>query len=218
MYLLYYDEVKLEPKKQPYFWLGAICVDATNVSSIEDEVNDISEATFGSRLLDKTTEFHGKEIVGKKGNFKGWTLEKRLKVLEALLAIIAKDEVKCLYIKIVVEKLHKQSRTPHETAFMFLIERADKLFKSLDSVGMLFGDYDQPFIGPSVASLSRYRQGGTDWTLSCKIENIIDTVHFARSHHSRMIQLADVFLSRKLISVPALIRVFKTSDRGFSAA
>jgi hypothetical protein len=52
----------------------------------------------------------------------------------------------------------------------------------------------EPFVGPSVASLSRYRAGGTHWDRGRNIENIIDTVHFARSHHSRMIQLADVFL------------------------
>ena len=194
MHLLYYDEVKYNPPTQPCFWLGAICVDADDIPSVEDAVNDVSEYAFGSRLLAKETEFHGKEISGGRGNFKGREFTDRLEILTRLLAIIEHKKVKRLYIRIIPGNITHSPTPPEEIAFMYLIEQADSLFKSLDSVGMLFGDYDEPFVGPSVASLSRYRAGGTHWVRGRNIENIIDTVHFARSHHSRMIQLADVFL------------------------
>jgi len=41
MHLLYYDEVKYDPPTQPNFWLGAICVDANDVSMVEDAVNAV---------------------------------------------------------------------------------------------------------------------------------------------------------------------------------
>ena len=62
MHLLYYDEVKYDPPTQSNFWLGAICLDAADVPLVEAAVNDVSEYAFGSRLLAKETEFHGKEI------------------------------------------------------------------------------------------------------------------------------------------------------------
>ena len=194
MHLLYYDEVKYDPPTQPYFWLGAICMDADDVSLVESAVNDVSELAFGSRLLAKETEFHGKELVGGRGNFKGRAYQDRLEVLTKLLAIIGQEKVKRVYIRIIPANITHSSTPPDEIAFMYLIEQADSLFKSLGGVGMMFGDYDEPMIGSSVASLSRFRAGGTQWHRGRNIENIIDTVHFARSHHSRMIQLADVFL------------------------
>jgi hypothetical protein len=45
-----------------------------------------------------------------------------------------------------------------------------------------------------IQDFSRYRASGTFWDYGIKIKNVVDTVHFARSHHSRMLQLADVYL------------------------
>jgi hypothetical protein len=194
MQLLYYDEVKYDPPTQPYFWLGGVCIDAADIPLVEDAVNDVSEYAFGSRLLGRETEFHGKEISGGRGNFKGREFADRLEVLSRLLKIIGHEKIKRVYIRIIPGNITHSNTPPEEIAFMYLIEQADSLFKSLNSVGMLFGDYDEPFVGPSVASLSQYRSGGTHWNRGRDIKNIIDTVHFARSHHSRMIQLADVFL------------------------
>ena len=35
---------------------------------------------------------------------------------------------------------------------------------------------------------------GTKYAYGKSIENVIDTVHFAQSHHSRMLQLADTYM------------------------
>lgn len=194
MHLLYYDEVKYHPPKQTSFWLGGICVHADTVSLIEREINLISERAFGISTLSKATEFHGIELCGGRGNFKGRNFDERLEILRDLLAIAAREDVYRVYVRILPENITHSSTAPDEIAFMYLIEQADSLFKQLGTVGMLFGDYDEPNIGLSVASLSLYRRGGTNWRRGTDIENIIDTVHFARSHHSRMIQLADIFL------------------------
>lgn len=45
-----------------------------------------------------------------------------------------------------------------------------------------------------IAAFAQYRSRGTPWDFGIKIEGILDAVHFARSHHSRLIQLADVYL------------------------
>ncbi|WP_119166210.1 DUF3800 domain-containing protein [Algihabitans albus] len=194
MYLLYYDEVKHEPPKQTSFWLGGICDSAEVVPALEAELNEISQDAFGSATLSRDTEFHGIELCRGKGNFKGRNFDERLEYLKRILNIISRDDIQRVYIRIIPENITHSSKPPDEIAFMYLIEKADSLFKKLGTVGMLFGDYDEPNIGTSVASLSLYRQGGTRWERGRDIENIIDTVHFARSHHSRMIQLADVFL------------------------
>ena len=186
MHLLYYDEVKYDPPNQKSFWLGGICIDHVLVKDIEEQVNRISLEAFGSPYLSKNTEFHGFEVCRGKGNFKRSEFGKRLEILEKLL--------KRIYVRIIPENIVASRGPPEEIAFMYLIENADRLFKENDSYGMLFGDYDEPIIGVSVNSLSRFRKHGTAWAGSRTIENIIDTVHFAKSHHSRMIQLADIYI------------------------
>jgi len=45
-----------------------------------------------------------------------------------------------------------------------------------------------------IKDFARYREQGTFWTYSIKIPNIVDTVYFSKSHYSRLVQLADVYL------------------------
>ena len=53
MHLLYYDEVKYDPPNQKSYWLGGVCVSCDSVSSIETEINQISQDAFGSSMLTK---------------------------------------------------------------------------------------------------------------------------------------------------------------------
>ena len=194
MHLFYYDEVKFDPPIQLSFWLGGVCVEANSVPAIEEAMNEISNDVFGSRLLVRETEFHGQEICGGRGNFKGRPLDERISILARVLAIIAREDVKRIYVRIIPANITHSPRPPDEIAFMYLIEQFDRFLGSEGSLGLMFGDYDEPTIGSSVASLSQFRSGGTNWDRGREIGNIIDTVHFARSHHSRMIQLADIYL------------------------
>jgi Protein of unknown function (DUF3800) len=154
----------------------------------------LSHKVFGSRNLEKSTEFHGIEICRGSGNFKGVPLEQRLEVLEQLLSMAAQEFIKRIYVRINPENITHTKTPPDEIAFIFLIEQVEAMLAKEDQLGMIFGDYDAPKIGLSVANLSRFRRGGTSWAEGKDIDHLIDTVHFAKSHHSRLIQLADVFL------------------------
>ncbi len=194
MHLLYYDEVKYDPPNQQSYWLGGISFPHHLIPEIEDEINQVSERAFGSRLLAKETEFHGIEICRGKGNFKGRDFDERVGILTDLLRIAARKDIYRIRVKVNPSKITHSNDDPSDIAFMFFVEAAEELFKEQDTLGMLFGDYDEPMIGSSVATLSRFRRGGTRWARATDITRIIDTVHFAQSHHSRLIQLADIFL------------------------
>jgi hypothetical protein len=59
---------------------------------------------------------------------------------------------------------------------------------------MLIGDSDVQKSNDTIREFSAYRISGTPWEYGIAIKSIVDCVHFAHSHHSRMIQLADVYL------------------------
>lgn len=196
MLLCYFDEVKYDPPKQNFFWVGGVALNIDCVPNVEAQLNAIADDVFGSHILRKETEFHGKEIAQGKGNFKGVQLEDRVCVIDRLLRVIhdEKNGIWKLYVKIIPENMVYTSQDPADVGFMYFVERADTICGRQKCLGMLFGDYDEPVIGSSVASLSRFRRGGTDWRQGRDINRLVDTVHFAKSHHSRLVQLADVFL------------------------
>lgn len=193
MYLFYYDEVKYHPPVQESFLLGGVGLHHIEAISVEDKLSTIAERVFGTRSLERSKEFHGKEIFQGKGAFKGIPSADRLEILKDLLSVCAAEQIVRFYIAI-HPKNFVVSQVPDEVAFMFLVEQINDFLEGKGEYGMIFGDYDEPAIGPSVISLSRYRQGGTNWSRGKKIDRLIDTVHFAKSHHSRLVQLADVFL------------------------
>ncbi|WP_294619069.1 DUF3800 domain-containing protein [uncultured Roseovarius sp.] len=196
MFLIYYDEVKFERGVQPAHWFGGIAVHVDEIGTIEAELNQLAKEIFGQSVLNLETEFHAKDIFHGKNNFKGMPFEERLAVFERLVSFTALDEVSSIYARVELEKVHFISTKAEgeELAFMYFIEKTDEFLKRKRSYGMLIGDYDEPNIGPSVANLSKFRDDGTKFSYGREIKQLVDTVHFAKSHHSRLIQLADVDL------------------------
>jgi hypothetical protein len=78
-------------------------------------------------------------------------------------------------------------------AFAYFCERVE-LSLEAGTKTLLIGDQDDQHAKAMIAAFAQYRTNGTPWDYGIKIKGIIDAVHFARSHHSRMIQLADVYL------------------------
>jgi hypothetical protein len=64
-----------------------------------------------------------------------------------------------------------------------------KTFKTI-----MIGDMDAQVLNKTIREFQQYRIQGTPWEFGKEIPSIVDCVHFAHSHHSRMIQLADVYL------------------------
>jgi hypothetical protein len=58
---------------------------------------------------------------------------------------------------------------------------------------VLIGDQDDAETRNMVRDFAQYRSKGTPWAHGIDIKTVVDTVHFSKSHHSRLIQLADVY-------------------------
>ena len=80
-----------------------------------------------------------------------------------------------------------------DKAFMFFVERVNGLMKRHRSLGMIIADHDQEVVWKNVSGLSNYKRSGTDFYFGTVIDRVVDTVHHTHSHHSRLIQLADVY-------------------------
>ena len=199
MLLTYFDEVKPEPQGQTYYWLGGLMVFPEVVPALEAELNAIARECFGNDAPTPETEFHATRICSGSKNFKSWRNPKeRFEVLKRLLKVIDQpDGVFRVVVRLEVAKIDESWDT-EALALMYLIERVNTFAKLKKTHALLIGDLDnEKAVNRAVRNLAEYRTQGTKYAYGRKIENVIDTVHFAHSHHSRMLQLADTYLWTK---------------------
>lgn len=197
MLLAYFDEVKPQLPDQPYFWLGGLVVAPEVAPVVEKEMAALAEECFGKGAgLSKETEFHATAIANRTGPFKKLAdPNRRFEILRRLIACYNKPEgVFRVTVRLDVAKLYAGT-VAEDLALMFLLEKVDVLAGAQKTVAMLIGDLEkEKVVNRSVQNLHKYRQNGTPYDFGRPIERVIDTLHFAHSHHSRLLQLADVFL------------------------
>lgn len=194
MRVTYFDEVKANPANgQDWYFVGGLSIPVDEIAALEERVNKVAEEVFGTRELTPLTEFHGSHIYFKKGAFKTVDASARISTLGKLARIISESEgAKRVYAAIDTTKLYNPSQAA-EFAFAHFCERVQMSLEK-GATTLLIGDQDDEHFKEMIAAFAQYRANGTPWEYGIKINGIVDAVHFARSHHSRMIQLADIYL------------------------
>lgn len=191
MNLVYLDEVKFQEGQQPYYWLCGLAIDDRIILEVENALSDLAEEYFGTRILRAETEFHASHIVHGKGPYKGDPLDGRVELFKRLVNIIDDNDLGRIVIRLEPTRI---MRTDIETiAFMYFVERVDGLMRRHGSKALLIADHDKDLVTMNVANLSNFRVDGTDFEYGREINHVVDTVHHTHSHHSRLIQLADLF-------------------------
>jgi hypothetical protein len=195
MYVTYFDEVKADPKQgQNSYYFAGICVLMSEIRDIEAKLNTLAQEVFSSNELSKSTEFHSCAIYYRKDAFKRMKAEQRCMIFERLATILAESvNVKRVYAEIRTDRLEVTQKKPNEIAFAFFCEKVQQIMGGLKQPTILIGDQDNDQMVAMIKDFARYRANGTFWQYGVDITEIVDTVHFAQSHHCRMIQLADFY-------------------------
>ena len=196
MRLIYFDEVKYQKGKQPYYWIGGIVVTPEVIWRLENSVSKLSKACFNVSTLSKETEFHAADIFHRKRNFKKLkNIEKRIDVLQRLAEILnSEEDLAKMYVRIEPAKMISETDI-EDKAFMFFVERVELFLRANKTPGMLIGDRENERVSKQFSeTLSHYREYGTYYQFGIELTHLIDTVHFTDSHHSRMLQLADLYV------------------------
>lgn len=161
-------------------------------------------------VISPTLEFHGKELWGDKGPWKGAALGERFRfaVYEKAVELIVSKDVKILFQGIDQRKLERRyslPEPPHKLAFKFLLEQIDELFESNATHGIVISDQ---LGSPTEHDIYRvhlrtYREEGTGGLYPRNLSRVVDTIHFVPSKHSRLVQAIDLMtfiLRRKTVS------------------
>lgn len=192
MHLVYIDEVKHHPGTDPYYWLCGLAIAEDEISAVESDLSEIARDYFGTNELSRDTEFHASHISGGKGIYKGNPIEELRELLIRLATIIPDHpEMGRIVVRLDSDRIARPDI--EAIAFMYFVERVNTWIGSKQSKGLLIVDHDAQFVESNVQNLATYRTDGTDFEYGHTIKHLVDTVHHTHSHHSRLLQLADVF-------------------------
>lgn len=103
MHLAYFDENKYT-NQNPFFFVGGIIVPDNKALEFEDTLSQIQYNFFGTSILTKETEFHGKELFHGKGIFEKRKLSKRIQVFADVASFLINNKIPIRMICIDVKK------------------------------------------------------------------------------------------------------------------
>ncbi len=198
MYIVYFDEVKYDPPTQRHHWIAGLAVHESAIQGLETELNQVAYRAFGSSALKQENEIHASDMLQGKHNFKHLTLDDRLSLFAALC-----DINKCAYEAAEIERIYAQVAPDHyvvpgksyrQDAFMLFVEQTESFLETSRDLGLLIGDFDEETFVQAIEDQEHFKAAGTSYARGREIMRLVDCVHFVRSHHSRLVQLADHFV------------------------
>lgn len=207
MFLCYFDENKYS-EEDPHFHIGGFLIPEDNVSTCENIISQIQYNFFGTKVLTKETEMHGKDIFHGKGPFKGRTLKDRLHLLADITNFVVTNKLPVRVVTIDVQAHRKRYAFPepeYRLGLMLILERFCDCLDKANQLGLVFGDYERDEITRSILDFSQFKSSGkTPMYYGRPLGRLIDTIYFTHSHHSRFLQVADiiVFMANRCHDLP----------------
>ncbi|HNM84839.1 MAG: DUF3800 domain-containing protein [Mycobacterium sp.] len=199
MHLAYLDESHDDSE----YWIAGLIVPALSAQTLEFALDDVVSKAIKdfpqlSKPEGKPVELHGHALAQGTEDWESMhpMLRARLGIYEEALRAVAAVNGAAI-IRTGVDRKRQRERYgdrsdhPHEWALTFALERVHEVVKARD--GMVLVTCDQTD-GPDRhhANLRVFRKFSTGGTMPRKLTTIVDTIHFADSCHSRLVQAADL--------------------------
>lgn len=249
MKLIYIDEAgntgAFADPDQPLHMIGSLIVDESEIRSLQqalevlaDKYAEVVTTATGGREVPgfgrmpytaADIEFHGSELFG------GKKLSERVKPGERVAcchAILnACKQAQAQFGSCTIDKMKLTVGHPHMWAFQFTLERLQDRLAAENQRGLIIADEHRELEEQIIRDLSFSQSSNTGrgWRPT-QITNIVDTVHFVKSHHNRIVQACDVMtyfrlkgqrvqdrLLREYLAMPVAVRGIWTNFRNTRA-
>ncbi len=201
MRFAYMDEAgntgrRFDDPAQPVHLILSLVVDEAKIPVLHQHVREAGKRHFPTFCTDPEFEFHAQQLYGsRKGRYKDLELERRIEILDDVLAGIEAAEADVVIRGVEKRGLARRYRNPyhpHDIALMFTIESIERLARRDGCQVLLVADEAREIEDGARRDLAIYQELGTAWGIHTEqIDHIIDTIHFVASHHNGGIQVAD---------------------------
>lgn len=186
------------------YYMAALIVDGDQAGALSDALDDVIwKAITDHSNLHPRAELHGHDIFAGK---KDWArlapkIRARIGVYDDALQAIAQHAAAVIFRGVDVERLNRRYSNPdhpHSIVLTHLIERIDEFAEERAEHALMIAD-EVSNQADHRRSLYSYQKGATWGWRSRQITRVIDTLHFAPSSSSRLVQAADLlaFLYRR---------------------
>lgn len=197
MLLAYVDESYTED----WYTMAALVVDGPAAVSLTEALDQVAAGAAKAYDVGPDIELHGFEIFQRGGRWGRVPPRARVGVFDDVIDAVASRDL--LVITRAIDLVGQKARYavpehPHSVVLQHLLERIDDCVAHLGDYALVIADE----VGGQAkhrADLSRYKGVGTTGYRQRRLTRIVDTLHFAPSHASRLVQAVDVvaFLYRR---------------------
>ena len=196
MLLAYLDESY--STKWSEYWLAAVVIPDRQIDPLTRALDDVVRDT--SRKYDlglgRRTELHGYPLFHGQGAWEGLAgmARARIGVYRDSLGAIAAHDARVIVRGVNVPRLEERYHSPwhpHRVVLQFVLEDVDELASSLDQPALVIAD-EIDGAQEHRRSLWNYQRTPTAGYRSRTLTRIVDTLHFAPSNASRLVQAADL--------------------------
>jgi hypothetical protein len=189
-----------ESDRGDFHCFSGLIADEQVTKSLTDVLNQLMLQVSVDYGIDAKTEIHGHPLFHGQEAWKDVGQRARANIHEKVIdAIVAADVT--ILLRSVSERrlLDRQSREsypvnfpPEQVCFQHILQRVDRVAKLHDQLALVIADER----GDRERHRERFATYQTEGTpgvyMHTKLGSLLDTVHFAPSHHSRMLQAADM--------------------------
>jgi hypothetical protein len=189
-----------ESHSRAFYCFAALLAQETSIKSVTAELDDlmgIAAADFG---VDPAAEIHGHPIFQGTGEWSGVGIRARVWMFERVLDAVLASDVTILLRGVASARLlttqqargYPEKHSREQVCFQHILERIDQVAEMRDTYALLIAD-DRDDRERHRAHFESYRISGTPGTyMSTRLDRLLDTVYFAPSHPSRLLQAADI--------------------------
>lgn len=184
-----------------WYAMAALITGGPAAVALTTDLDKVAAAAAAAYGLSTDVELHGYEIFHASGAWADVPVRARVGVFDDVIEAVAALDVRVIArsMDIVGQKVrYSQCDPPHSVVLQHLLERINDYAISCGEHAIVIAD-EVDGQAAHRADLSRYREFGTPGYRNRKLTRIVDTLHFAPSHASRLVQAADVitFLYRR---------------------
>jgi hypothetical protein len=184
-----------------WFAMAALLVDGPAAVALSSELDRVAAAATEAYGLRPDVEVHGFEVFHGKEGWAGVPVRARVGVFDDVVDAVAAQDVQVIArsMDVVGQKArYAYPDPPHSVVLQHLLERVDEHATSRGTYALVIADEVDGQVRHRT-DLSTYREVGTLGYRHRKLTRIVDTLHFAPSNASRLVQAADMiaFLYRR---------------------
>ncbi len=184
-----------------YFFLGAIVVDGAAAGRIEDGLDRVMLDYRGRFGLGASTELHGHPLFQGRDEWREVPTRVRINVYERAMDVVGTSGARIVLRGVNVRRQRERyvnPDPPHEVVLGHLLERVNTYAGARSARALVLAD-EVHTQERHRTNFRNFRVGGTPGYRSSTLQHLLDTIHFAPSRHSRLLQAADLvtFMHRR---------------------